>query len=481
MNLYRILKNGVLSRKEKEGIIKNISLEEPVVSLKREEVSFSSEEIVSLTEVGEVLDTEDALTIAKYKSNLRNLIRDVKEKGEVSEFRLIREDDFFPYDWKWRVNSKDTAREYAKSSLAYTLRMNEARRRLSEKKSNAGVLFPVPFQQEEEYQEALQLDSHYGQVYEPVKFRSTKHFTINTPLSFTGSYNQVSSNRNFVIVDTPYAFCESGYGYSADFQDAYTDMTHEALPISEEAIVLIEENRYPEVVQDERIKEQLKERRVVIYRGDEATAINMVLSEEGVLPYRFGKHMEYDPEIEKIMIQSMKGFCTRNHLDYSHNHGNMFGRGGHFSDLLDSENHERREFEEEFSHFMQQTLPEYEGLFTTSFFHYPERIVGAIGADKVLRGVNAYNEWAREEEIRRLQNYDEERKKVTPEIHELFVSTISIIRKYYEEKDRNPSFEYSEELHSAIVSFFHSPLVEEQVEAARKIQSYFKTSEKQMY
>ena len=462
MNLYRIIPNVFLSRKEKEGEIVAMNLNDPFIQLQRDAISLT------------VLDTSDLDAIAKYKSNLRILKNKALMDGSIDQFRLIREDDFFPCDWLWRVNSKNTTREYAKSKLAYSLRMAEARSRVQSSSSSFG--FAIPGDTEKENQEAAKLDPHFGQIYEPTKFRSTKHFTINTPLPYTGSYNQVASKRNYVVIDKPDLFCQSGYGYSADFQDAYLDVTHEPLAISDDAIVLIEEARYPSLIQDETVQKQLLERRVIVYRGDEATAINMVLSQEGVLPYRIGgDYMEFDPQLEDIMIQSMKNFCAKNHLEYAHNHGNMFGTGGHFSDLLDREDLSRQEFEQEFILFLQDRLPSYSGLINSTFYQYPDRIVQAIGHDKIVDAVAQYNLWAQEQERSARRAYDEDRSRITPDIHDLFVKTLHQIQDYYA---MHSSIEDTD-LYQEILLFFHAPSVGEQVDAAEKIQQLLSEDKKQ--
>lgn len=473
MNLYRIILKARLSHQEKEGNVVHMNLNDPVVQLQREEDSYHFSDVVSVVDDG-VLDTSDPVTIAKYKSNLKLLKDRVLESGSIDQFRLIREDDFFPYDWIWRVNSNQTNREYAKSKLAYSLRMAEVRNRIGTTNSSFG--FAIPGDADIENQEAAKLAPHFGQVYEPTKFRSTKHFTINTPLSFTGSYNQVKSSRNFIVIDKPDLFCQSGYGYSADYQDAYLDVTHEPLPISEDAIILIEESHYPDLIKDKKVQEQLQERRVVVYRGDEATAVNMVLSQEGVLPYRIGgKFMGFDSRIEDIMIQSMKDFCRIHHLEYAHNHGNMFGTGGHFSDLLDRDDISRQEFEEEFILFMQKKLPEYAGLINSTFYQYPDRIVRAIGSDKVLGAVEQYNEWAHQQEIIMRREYDNDRRTITPEIHTLFVDTLHQIEDYY---SSHPTLDDNES-HQAILLFFHASSVEGQVDAARQVQRLLSENNKQ--
>ena len=175
MKFYRIIPDASLSHEEKEGNAVSVNLNNPVVDLQGVDTSFS-DGIVPIID-GSVLDTNDPIIIAKYKNNLQVLKKRVLRDGFISQFRLIREDNFFPYDWMWRVNSNHTTYEYAKSKLSYSLRMAEVRSRISPSSSFG---FAIPGDTEAETKEMSKLDSFFGQVYEPTKFRSTKHFTINT-------------------------------------------------------------------------------------------------------------------------------------------------------------------------------------------------------------------------------------------------------------------------------------------------------------
>lgn len=477
MNIYRIIQNAFLSKKEKLGEITSNEIEKPVVSIQKEEL-FTSLEIVPLVKDG-VLDADDSLTIAKYKNNLKILSSRIKKTGVCDQFRLIREDDQFPYDWLWRKNGFETSRELARSNVAYAVRTTKARNNIKEKKNyqESPFGFEIPFGDEEMSEELSKFPPQYGFILEPSHFRSTKHFTMNLPLPYTGSYNHVSSHRNFTVIDTVDAFCESGYGYSADFGDCYLDVTHESLPISKNAIIMIPEEKYQDIIKNDIIREQLEERRVVVYRGNEGVAINMILSQEGVLPAQeSSKYMEYDDELHQIMNQSMQDFCQKHQLDYKHNHGNMFGKGGHFTDLFDGENQERKLFEKEFVEFLRKQLPEYAGLINDTFFQCPEKIVRAIGVDKVAGAIQQYNEWALANQEKVRQRYDLERDSIDSNIHTLFVDTLKLIRTYYKE---HPEYESSEEFHSAVKMFFQSSTVLEQKEAALKVQSLLNDKTKQ--
>ena len=99
----------------------------------------------------------------------------------------------------------------------------------------------------------------------------------------------------------------------------------------------------------------------------------------------------------------------------------------------------------------------------------------AIGHKKILAALEQYNEWAHQHEIAVRKEYDDDRSKITPEIHTLFVDTLHQIQDYYS----THSFVENEALYQTILSFFHSFSVEQQVEAAKFIQNYLSESKKQ--
>ena len=55
-----------------------------------------------------IIDTNNTESLEKYKNNLELLIKETKEKGYIDKFALIRNDDFFPYNSEWIVNSENT-------------------------------------------------------------------------------------------------------------------------------------------------------------------------------------------------------------------------------------------------------------------------------------------------------------------------------------------------------------------------------------
>lgn len=439
-----------------------------------EEIVFESDTLTSISE-GNFLDATSPLAIAKYKNNLRLLVADTKRKGFVENFMIIRDDDYFPHDWEWRVGSKNTTMEIDRTTISYAIRCVLAYQKIGFDNSNS---FFIPSMEESFRKELDKIDINLGSIISPVKFRSTKHFTINTPLSYTGEYNFVKSNRNFTVMDSMNNFLNSGYAYTADYRDAYLDVTHEALKVSEQAIVLISEDKYHTLIADPQIAAQLQDRRVIVYRGEEAVAINMILSECGILPARPGnQYMIYDDETRKILENSMRNLCANNNIQYSKGHGNLFGKGGHFSDLYDGYNHDYEKSREEFLAFLLSKFPQAEKFLNSQIYRdesTAEDFVSFVGVENLLNAINEYNIIQTREFNNRYQRFKEDRKSITPEVSHIFRQTVQFIDSFYlNERERELSMDVLYQFKEQVRLFFHSDTVAEQLSAANEISRMF--------
>lgn len=465
MNIFRLITNAVLKKKDYEGVIDKINIDD-VVDEEIEEFTFTSDEIVGISE-GDFIDATDSLNIEKYKNNIRLLIDEAKKKGKIEKFVTIREDDIFPYDFKWRVASSSTSSEYGKCNLAYSIRIAKAEEMISPKTNTA---FKVPVDEKKLYDAASSLDSTYGAVYMPSHFRSTKHFTINTPLGYTGTYNSgISAGRDFVVIDDISNFINSGYGYSADYMDAYLDITHEELPISDKAIIMISDDNYEKVMSDSEVREQLSGRRVIRYKGDESLAINMVLSEEGVLPSRPG-HLcgELDDETLSILENSMRNLCGDNNLLYAQGHGNLNGKGGHFSDLYDSMHIDDLKYSLRLSNYLKSCFPEYGDKISSDVLNHPGSVVSLIGADRVNEAIKLFNDMEKKLVSESRKKYDFTRDMLSEDERLLFRDTVSLINRFYSDGQDDS------EIRDSIRTFYHSEDVTSQVSAARVVNSYIR-------
>ena len=223
-------------KKNKESFVEYIEeLNEKEEVFNKHDVvfDFPEGELVNISD--EIIDTEDEEMIAKFKHNLQVIKDQIINDGNASNFFLIREDDELPNNWQWEMLSKNTKLEKVMLPLSQEIRKRLALKEYEERYGNVDNIFGYDFYgyDNEKFNEILRrIPKNLGKVTLPSHFRSTKHFTINTPLENTGDYNFVTGERNFIILDNMENFINSGYGYSISYHDAYLDVSHEGLNIS---------------------------------------------------------------------------------------------------------------------------------------------------------------------------------------------------------------------------------------------------------
>ena len=480
MGLFSDLFNKIFKRKKDkdikflESVIGDTKVEQPQVGEPKveevyEPIDLSEGELVSFSD--EVLDTTSRVAEEKLKHNLEILIKQTKEKGKIDKFMLIREDDFFPEDWEWRVLSKDTNLEKESTMLSVELRKAYALEQSGKEPFVELMGMKMPRSYDETMEALSKIDRNIGNVLLPSRFRSTKHFTVNTPLGVTGDYNSVSADRDYIIIDDMNAFLDSGYGYSVAYHDAYLDVSHESLPISENAIVLINDEKYERIMQDEKRAAELAQRKVIRFKGDESIAIDMVLTEMGVLPSQIGfRYANYDNEIRSILNSSIRELAEEHDIFFDMSHaGDVEAQKGHFSNYYDDKNKDYEKAMQEFIGFLREKFPEKEELFP-EYLRFTEstsqNIIQALGTTAVLDAIDEYNELAKNKANESLEKYKEDRKNITPEVHDKFVSTIALINNFYKGDKKFEDYDDRLKTEESIQRFLQSSTVEEQLEAA---------------
>lgn len=480
MGLFSDLFNKIFKRKKDkdikflESVIGDTKVEQPQVGEPKveevyEPIDLSEGELVSFSD--EVLDTTSRVAEEKLKHNLEILIKQTKEKGKIDKFMLIREDDFFPEDWEWRVLSKDTNLEKESTMLSVELRKAYALEQSGKEPFVELMGMKMPRSYDETMEALSKIDRNIGNVLLPSRFRSTKHFTVNTPLGVTGDYNSVSADRDYIIIDDMNAFLDSGYGYSVAYHDAYLDVSHESLPISENAIVLINDEKYERIMQDEKRAAELAQRKVIRFKGDESIAIDMVLTEMGVLPSQIGfRYANYDNEIRSILNSSIRELAEEHDIFFDMSHaGDVEAQKGHFSNYYDDKNKDYEKAMQEFIGFLREKFPEKEELFP-EYLRFTEStsqdIIQALGTTAVLDAIDEYNELAKNKANESLEKYKEDRKNITPEVHDKFVSTIALINNFYKGDKKFEDYDDRLKTEESIQRFLQSSTVEEQLEAA---------------
>lgn len=480
MGLFSDLFNRIFKRRKDKEIkflesvtgdtkVEQLQVGEPKVEEIYEPIDLPEGELVSFSD--EVLDTTSRVNEEKLKHNLEILLKQAKEKGKIDKFMLIREDDFFPEDWEWRVLSKDTNLEKESTMLSVELRKAYALEQSGKEPFVEIMGMKMPRSYDETMEALSKIDRNIGNVLLPSRFRSTKHFTVNTPLGVTGDYNSVSADRDYIIIDDMNAFLDSGYGYSVAYHDAYLDVSHESLPISENAVVLINDEKYERIMQDEKRAAELAQRKVIRFKGDESIAIDMVLTEMGVLPSQIGfRYANYDNEIRSILDSSIRELAEEHDIFFDMSHaGDVEAQKGHFSNYYDDKNKDYEKANQEFIGFLREKFSEHEELFP-EYLRLTEStsqdIIQALGTTAVLDAIDEYNELAKNKANESLEKYKEDRKNITPEVHDKFVSTIALINNFYKGDKKFEDYDDRLKTEESIQRFLQSSTVEEQLEAA---------------
>ncbi|MFG6318991.1 MAG: hypothetical protein K1W33_03895 [Clostridia bacterium] len=483
MGLFSDLFNRIFKRRKDKEIkflesvtgdtkVEQLQVGEPKVEEIYEPIDLPEGELVSFSD--EVLDTTSRVNEEKLKHNLEILLKQAKEKGKIDKFMLIREDDFFPEDWEWRVLSKDTNLEKESTMLSVELRKAYALEQSGKEPFVEIMGMKMPRSYDETMEALSKIDRNIGNVLLPSRFRSTKHFTVNTPLGVTGDYNSVSADRDYIIIDDMNAFLDSGYGYSVAYHDAYLDVSHESLPISENAVVLINDEKYERIMQDEKRAAELAQRKVIRFKGDESIAIDMVLTEMGVLPSQIGfRYANYDNEIRSILDSSIRELAEEHDIFFDMSHaGDVEAQKGHFSNYYDDKNKDYEKANQEFIGFLREKFSEHEELFP-EYLRLTEStsqdIIQALGTTALLGAIDEYNELAKNKASESLEKYKEDRKNITPEVHDKFVSTIALINNFYKGDKKFEDYDDRLKTEESIQRFLQSSTIEEQLEAAESV------------
>lgn len=469
MGLFDKMFNKLNNKKTLDSLNEEKIVGQPSLIDVDEHIDLPEGEIVSFTE--EILDTDSKVYVEKLKHNLEILIKKAKETGKVDKFMLIREDDFFPHDWEWRVLSKNTNLEKVCTPLSYELRKAYALEQSGITPYIEVMGIKVPNVSYEQTMQALsQTDKTVGSVLLPSRFRSTKHFTINTPLGVTGDYNFVHNNRDYIIIDDISNFLTSEYGYSVSYHDAYLDVSHESLPISENAVVLINDENYDRIMSDEEVANELKQRNVVRFKGDEDIAINMILTQMGALPSKIGtRYANYDKEIYDILDSSIKKLADENGLFFDKSHaGQLRPDGGHFSNYYDDKNKDYENAINKFIAFLREKFPGKEELFPEHLVlteSNSQEIVEKLGTTNLLEAINEYNELENKRVKQTLEEYKKDRQTITPEIHTQFIETIALINNFYKSDIDYETYNADE----TIQKFMQGETVNEQLKASKEV------------
>lgn len=426
---------------------------------KKFEIDENRETLYDLTDK-EILDTTDRETIEKFKHNVKLLFKENKKNRKIDRFAIIRDDIYFPYDYIWRVTSKNTV--LIKKPILLT---DELKSKYAFNKTNDNLLLAS---QDKMTLELDNMDDNKFKVSFYVDFCSTKSFSINTP--FRSNFNE----DYFTIIDFIDNFVSSGYGYLLSYTDSLIDVSHEGLKISDMAVILIEKNMYDNFIKNPKISEQLNKRRVIIYKGDKELAVNMVLTELHIMPSRMdNKYYEYDDEIETILDESLRKISDEHNILCDKNQINCIDN--HFTKYLDNKNNDYNESMYNFIMFLKEKLPECIDLISESSLkdlNIINKLINKASIDKMISIIEEYNNTIDLEFKTNNENYINDRAKIDNNIATAFKSTNNIISLYFKDRNKFP-IEIREEIEKNAILFFQGDSVVEQINACKNLSSIF--------
>lgn len=415
----------------------------------------------------EILDTSSKELLEKFKHNLKVLVKETKENKKVKKFVIVGSDIYFPYDYVWRVKSKNTVLDKQIVPLTSELKNKYAFQNL-----NADGNSLLLANQNKMSTTLSNIDENKFKINSYVKFKSTKHFAINT--LYKEKYE--NEKNKFTIIDDIDNFIKSGYAYSLSFSDSFIDVSHVGLEISNRAVILIEKDKYDNLIKDLKISNQLSQRKVIIYKGDELLALNMVLTELGVLPSRIDKeYYDYDEEINTILDENLRNLAEENNISCDMNQIDYMGLG-HFSSYFDDMNNDYDESINNFVLFLQQKLPEYNDLITLSSikdFNMSNKIIDKVGVNKLVSIIEEYNNLVQNYFNDNYLKYINDRNKIDENVNKVFKSTNNLIDLYYQTKEKLP-IDLRKKIEENIIKYIQGNTLYDQILASQNLSKQFK-------
>lgn len=453
-------------KKKQEEIITQTIPKEQIPKIEEPDIIIEdSDELLEIATT-EILDTTSKEAIAKFKHNLKTLYKRLNETGTIEKIVAIRDDDFYPYDDNWVVASNNTTIEETNLQLSTRIRERLAIKQAGLDKKIGNISIPPS---REEMSEALKkVDKNIASISMPAHFRSTKHFTINTPLGATGAYNGVPTERNFTIIDNADELINSGYTYSIAPRDAYLDVTHEPLKLSNQAIVMIKDEKYEKLKNNKDLIEQLKDKKVIIYHGDETLAIDMVLTQIGVIPTRVGTAYYEDPIglANQKTEEKLKRIAAEKNILYDQSHGGE--KFGHFTSHLDDLNPDWNNAIIDLELFLKEKFPNIP--ITSSSITKIEgidKLIDLAGEEQLIKAIQEYNVVVHNKIDSARKKHIEERTSLPEDISNMFKQTVKRINNFYKNNEKvNYTADELRSLEEDIRLFFQAPTVEEQLQKA---------------
>lgn len=218
-----------------------------------------------------LIDTTNPSSVYEFEDKKTDLDYDQRRKGfyDVNDFVMVRTTNF--------LNPEHTLKPICKVPFVVNTNnvAHSAIHNILKDKYNVN-----PFTDGVAHEEFKKMTYQYGPL--STQYRSTVHFTLNGLVS---NHNKGAfDNQNFIVVDK----LNKHLGI-ADFRSIRMEDTFVfgEFPISNEAIILINESKYPELLQAFPF---LNTYNIVLFRGDEKVAVEMLLTSMNIVPEKIEEH-----------------------------------------------------------------------------------------------------------------------------------------------------------------------------------------------
>lgn len=123
-------------------------------------------------------------------------------------------------------------------------------------------------------------------VYYPV-YRDTKHFTVNALSSNVSRMFMPSiifNDRPIIIIEPMKERIDNGLLVNLNPVDTFFDLHDTCMKVSDNAILLIGEDKYKELIEKDEYKKMLNTHKIYLFRGEPKIACDIVLLHSGILP-----------------------------------------------------------------------------------------------------------------------------------------------------------------------------------------------------
>lgn len=218
-----------------------------------------------------LIDTTNPLLVQEFNERKEMLDYEQRKKEfyDENDFVLVRTTNF--------LNSNHTFNPISK--VPFVVRINgiaySAIYDILKDKYNINV-----YVENDDYKKFREMLEKYSPL--STQFRSTVHFTLNGLVSShsKGSFD----DKNFIVIDKLKNHLGIDDFRSIRMEDTYLYGT---VPISNEAIILINESKYQELIDK---FPYLDTYNVVLFRGDERLATEMLLVSMNIVPEKIEEH-----------------------------------------------------------------------------------------------------------------------------------------------------------------------------------------------